>query len=158
MRKMEIIKNTYGRLYSKSWVEFDLVSSRSAEFRFRENKFEVQPGSAVFICANCQFAVSAPVTRYQIPLSYFDSDDNFDSTILKALGSCLPVTIIPVGQPGRAIIMGLHTIRDLQEKESSSLTYLEPGILYSTLETFQLFLRSQAGKAAPVTHRNLKLS
>lgn len=158
MRKMEIITNTYGRLYTKSWVEFDLVLSRPAEFRFGEDKFEVQPGSVVFICANRQYAVSAPVARYKIPLSYFDSDDNFDSRILQTLGSCPPISVLPVSQPGRAVILGLHTIRDLQEKESSSLTYLEPGILYSTLETFQLFLRDTAAKRAPVPHVNLRTS
>lgn len=146
---MEIHKNTYGRLYTKNWVEFDLVASEPAIFRFDEDRVEVRPGEAMFVNANQLYSVSKPITRCQIPLSYFDGNHYFDSEVLQGLNKSYSI-LSPDDPQTRAVILGVQTAMDLTEEDNDSRYYLEPGLLYSTLETFQLFLRDSAAKPTVV--------
>lgn len=137
-----VYANTYGRLYTKNWVEFDLVEKGPAVFQFGNDKFEVQPGSAVFINTNRQYSVSAPITRFQVPVAYFDNNFYFESPIIHNIRPTCKI-ITPLKQPGRAVLRGVSTAMSLKETDSSSLPYLEPGILYSTFESLQIQIKNE---------------
>lgn len=137
-----VYANTFGRLYTKDWVEFDLVEKGPAVFQFGSDTFEVQPGSAMFINANRQYTVSAQITRFQVPLAYFDNSFYFESRIIPDIRPAWE-TITPDKQPGRAVLRGISTAMSLKESDSSSLPYLEPGILYSTFESLQIQIKNE---------------